>query len=875
MRTVDQYIIDRWIAGQFLGQHRTHGRVTVEPDWRLHLEFGGGLSNIPRPSQLPYRYFQDLDNDQVEVEVPNVTKIDWERSLKSDAGSCTITIANVATSVASVQSGVAGIPGAYTWAHGQPDAAARWGQTPNSWWEVLIPNALLRTYEGYGGFEEDGTPMSIPDAVAGGYLYLTGLWLVDEVNVSSNGTLSLRCRDMAKLLIEQIVFPPFSPPAWYPIRFARYKYTEHVAKAIPVYDSTDPIESGPGAEGPKYITDIAMTADGKGYYLVGTDGGVFTFGRALFYGSRGGAGDVDPAPMISIASDPLGHGYWLTDTDGDVYTFGQVLFYGNAPGPAAGTIRTIAAHPGGRGYWLLGADGTVYEFGAADHFGDSPAFSGFVMDMGVTDTGEGYWLLDSTGAIFTFGDALYYGGANDLPAGPLSPEGVVVAGNIDLEARPIVENADGTVSTVLPFTIEEEDLHVLIPTVVDGPPRILTNDEAIDYYHFTGQHLGKFDTEAHAWIYAADLISAQNLYYTIGPGGLSTCVGMSVMPDGNGYLITDDQGNVAPFGSARLRSPNGSWKAAQDNLNDPIMAMASTPTGNGYLLVGGDGGVFSFGDAPFYGSLPGDYTYISREDGNYTDLTEVVAALLKWAGWCAVPEPEDSIYGVYGNLESTGTFLTEAIPIDTFDRKPIIDGINAMREIVNYGFWIDEEGAAHWESLNFYAFGNFMDTGQHVETLVEIDERYVLSDYAVSFADQAVKSELIVSSHDPTVGLQDVVTTRRRMGLQLLGLDLNRGMVRPYLWVNDHWSKVEDQEALIERLMDLITFSLRRGTVRCVANPRIQINDQVRIYERVTSETYVHWVEGIRSSHDLMSGEWTYDITTGWLGEDWEQGMPA
>jgi hypothetical protein len=32
---------------------------------------------------------------------------------------------------------------------------------------------------------------------------------------------------------------------------------------------------------------MAATKTGKGYWIVGGDGGVFTFGDAAFYGSRG------------------------------------------------------------------------------------------------------------------------------------------------------------------------------------------------------------------------------------------------------------------------------------------------------------------------------------------------------------------------------------------------------------------------------------------------------------------------------------------------------------------------------------------------------------------------------------------------------------
>ena len=36
------------------------------------------------------------------------------------------------------------------------------------------------------------------------------------------------------------------------------------------------------------IVGMAATADGKGYWLVASDGGIFSFGDAGFYGSTGG-----------------------------------------------------------------------------------------------------------------------------------------------------------------------------------------------------------------------------------------------------------------------------------------------------------------------------------------------------------------------------------------------------------------------------------------------------------------------------------------------------------------------------------------------------------------------------------------------------------
>ena len=66
---------------------------------------------------------------------------------------------------------------------------------------------------------------------------------------------------------------------------------------------------------------MASTPDDKGYWLVGADGGVFSFGDAGFYGSEGGAGVV--TPFVGIAPTADGHGYWIAGDFGNVYNFGD------------------------------------------------------------------------------------------------------------------------------------------------------------------------------------------------------------------------------------------------------------------------------------------------------------------------------------------------------------------------------------------------------------------------------------------------------------------------------------------------------------------------------------------------------------------------
>ncbi len=75
---------------------------------------------------------------------------------------------------------------------------------------------------------------------------------------------------------------------------------------------------------------MAATPDGKGYWLVAADGGIFTFGDAAFYGSEGG--QHLNQPVVGMAPTPDGQGYWLVASDGGIFTFGDATFLGSEGG---------------------------------------------------------------------------------------------------------------------------------------------------------------------------------------------------------------------------------------------------------------------------------------------------------------------------------------------------------------------------------------------------------------------------------------------------------------------------------------------------------------------------------------------------------------
>jgi ABC-type branched-subunit amino acid transport system substrate-binding protein len=148
------------------------------------------------------------------------------------------------------------------------------------------------------------------------------------------------------------------------------------------------------------IVGIAATPDGGGYWLVASDGGVFTFGDAQFYGSTGNL--VLNAPIVGMAATPDGGGYWLLASDGGIFNGGDARFYGstgslhlNAP------IVGMAPTPGGGGYWLVAADGGIFAFNAP-FLGSMGATRLNRPVVGMAGANGGYWLVAADGGIFSF-----------------------------------------------------------------------------------------------------------------------------------------------------------------------------------------------------------------------------------------------------------------------------------------------------------------------------------------------------------------------------------------------------------------------------------------------------------------------------------------
>ena len=95
-----------------------------------------------------------------------------------------------------------------------------------------------------------------------------------------------------------------------------------------VFNFNAPFDGATGGELNKPIVGIDPVADGSGYRVVASDGGVFTGFNVPFYGGTGLM--TLNKPIVATINDNSGDGYWLMASDGGVFL--HAPFYGSAVG---------------------------------------------------------------------------------------------------------------------------------------------------------------------------------------------------------------------------------------------------------------------------------------------------------------------------------------------------------------------------------------------------------------------------------------------------------------------------------------------------------------------------------------------------------------
>ena len=206
MRTTTSATQAQWLSGDYVGTNRPIVRATIQ---RLNVTL---LTYAKQTySSVPFGQASQP------LELPNIKEVKWKRSVDGDVASMDMILYNTEPLPLgeSPQNGDLDQPGFYSPLRGTTAHSDRWDRGTNGWQDWIVPDRIIRTYEGYG-FDPHVTPEV--DA----HLYPSGVWRIDDVTFTADGLITIACRDIGSVLLDQILFPPVVPFAYYPVWFEHF-----------------------------------------------------------------------------------------------------------------------------------------------------------------------------------------------------------------------------------------------------------------------------------------------------------------------------------------------------------------------------------------------------------------------------------------------------------------------------------------------------------------------------------------------------------------------------------------------------------------------------------------------------------------------------
>jgi hypothetical protein len=286
----------------------------------------------------------------------------------------------------------------------------------------------------------------------------------------------------------------------------------------------------------------------------------------------------------------------------------------------------------------------------------------------------------------------------------------------------------------------------------------------------------------------------------------------------------------------------------------------------------------------------------THTEGNYGDFTDIVKKLLAWGGWywpndtalavttasdgdvdVTLPPSDDAFLGkgrVWGDFLESGTFaagvaadgitsIAITMGTDVWDQKPIMTGITYVRDLLGFIFFVDDTGGAVFRMPNIWALGNWVgdtaaDAGR-TSQIIDLDETMVITKLNAKLSSRNIRESVFVGNITGRFGA--ISTGFLPPGTPPTGLRRVGG------WTDQNFGSDKECQVMADLIALRMYFQYRTDQVEIAANPAIQIDDQVRIWERVSNETFVHYVQGIDMSWDLETGSYKYTLTTYWLGD--------
>lgn len=728
-----------WEQGQFFGSNKPTARVVI---FKTPLRESGAFRTLIFGNPAGDEYF--------EIPQVNLKTLSRNHRVGTDAASMTLVMRNVApisigenldesydgstASPTKRQLREQGQPGLFTYRRGLSSDGSNtnpWGHDVTSFTDLFLPNRVIRTFEGYGS---DGSTVPWNDSK----LLLTGTWLIDRVRIETNGLMTIECRDLAKLLIEQRLYPPIIPLENYPLEFCSDSTTSTIVEGASSSTTTSTTQVvGPNVA--RHQTDETQW-------------------------------DSSAAPWYGWNDSVYGHrASHAFDNDLSTYWISMRNSQPNAD-------------------WAYEWIDAICDGEPINRVEFKPWRGGYVLYICVME--DGVW------------------------------QG----------------------SQVVPYNRNAQPAH---PNDSDVPYLYRLNMPA-------GENWYSFELDR---FYNADKV---RLVFT----------------------------NLQWFGAI----PGGDYRAGVYEFQCYAFTAGTSET----VTVVSD-----------------DTTVTTDVPGNITDYTDIIKLLVSWAGFYwpnnpALIQPAGtsdplfmmSEWGGQGGRAWGDFFYSGAYPVSPaciegayWDNKSVMDGINQIKEILGFIGYVDATGGFIWRPPNIWANGNYITgVGYRGESSIPIvEERNLLLDYGITVDDAALRSEIVVvSADDPTiygsyspgyaVGEESPVSIEGQGmlsgGQVVTDLSLLAGQQRVMLVPDYPFGQDLDDpiaaRAEVEKFAYLVAlwihWSYRKGKVRIPANPALDVDDQIRIYEARTSETYIHYILSQAVTLDFDSGSYIADIETHWLG---------
>lgn len=637
---------------------------------------------------------------------------------------------------------------------------------------------------------------------------------------------------------------------------------------------------------------ITATPSGKGYWGVDWCGKVYTHGDATFYGQH---------TLLDRDAGHFQNGWPGRLAD---WRAGQSLTYRNrTPFGYTDTSGNYVAQP------ATGTPPTRY-----------------CIDIAATFTGEGYWVLYSDGSVVAFGDAIdamppssTSFNANGNPATPAKIYGPPTSST--MTAFRNIMNKYFSYGRVSYGYTNDTNLSGKATAIIAHPFKMgfwVANQCGEVAAYGEAAHYGGFENRTYR--YAPEFAFDMKLFdYPTSIVSTDT---------GEGYWILCNSGMVAPFGDAVKKGPIeldsvnkmfeqnivvGSDRYGTDYFRKLFYGMAKDQDGRGYWLLRADGEVL-FYESTDWGN-PGwtGLTGYRWHEGNFTgDYASIVKEVAMWAGFTYYESSKDggsivssptegyTSLGVLGALESTAIEADIEIQGDKWDKKFIIDIINELSEVVGYSVYVDQEGGFRFESPNWWRTGNFDYDRNRIWGTYDVDHNFTrvlyLSDalaleagadpfipevheeadmmsYSATISNTDKKWQIIIGTDTPDP--RDISRTAHVQHFPPFandevspGVPSLRNIPRTSIWTSHVFENAEERQLMAEMIGIHNYFAARTGTTTAVANPCLDLDDQVRLVERNTSETYIHRIIGIETDMDLDSGTYTMNLQTHWLGTE-------